>query len=62
MMGIGIEEAKRLTFWEYSAVLHVWNERHATEDSEPVELPDLDFVIRRGEMLEARGITSGSVH
>jgi len=62
MMGLGFEEAKRLTYWEYTALLAVWNSRHQSEDDEPVELPDLDFVRRRGEMLEAHGIANGSVH
>jgi hypothetical protein len=58
MMGIPPSEAKRLTWWEYQALLWNWNDRHPQpgEDGDPAEAPDAEFVARRHEMLERRGI------
>lgn len=61
MMGIGLEEAKRMSYWEFTAQRYIWNERHRADDPDAVELPDIDYVRRRGEMLEARGIAR-SIH
>jgi len=38
MMGFGPSEAKQLTYWEYTAMLTVYNDRHA--DPDKVDAPD----------------------
>lgn len=46
-MGIGPREADRLTYWQYTALRHEWNERHKTPDAEggePVEPPTVETV------------------
>ena len=42
MMGIPPSEARALSYWEYTALLAVWNERHGT--GEERTLPDADLV------------------
>jgi len=62
MMGIGHEEARRMSFWDFTAMRWHWNERHKSDDdSDPVEAPDADYVADRRAMLEARGIAR-SIH
>jgi len=58
MMGVGADEARRMSYWEYQARLWNWNERHKSDDGEgdPVEAPDIDYMLHRQQMLEARGI------
>lgn len=59
MMGIGPGDAGRLTYWQYTAMRHVWNERHRS-DEEPddeIEAPSVEFVLDRWAQLEAAGIT-----
>lgn len=53
MGGIPPSEAKRLTYWEFTAMRHVWNLRHKTDDDEKMPLPDEAFVReRQAELLE----------
>lgn len=59
-MGIGHEEAKRLTWWELTALRHEWEQRHKSDD-EPMPLPDEDFVRARQAELVATGI-AGTRH
>lgn len=63
MGGIGPEEAGRMTYWQYTALRHVWNERHRLDDSpdDDIEAPTPEFVRERMAMLEAAGI-SGTRH
>ncbi len=64
MNGIGPEEAGRMTYWQYTAMRHVWNARHRSpdeSDDEDIELPTVDYVRERMAMLEAAGI-SGTRH
>lgn len=62
MMGIGTSDARRLTLWEYSAMRHVWNERHKTdEERDAVEAPSVEFVRQRQRELAELGI-SGTKH
>jgi hypothetical protein len=47
MGGIPPSEAKRLTYWEFTAMRHEWNERHkspADRENEAVEPPTLETV------------------
>jgi len=62
MMGIPPSEAKRLTYWEFTAMRHGWNERHkAPVEGGDVEPPSVDFVRERQAELHALGI-SGTQH
>lgn len=64
MMGIGPGEAGRLTYWQYTAMRHVWNVRHRPDDAvddDDIEPPTVEFVRERMAMLEAAGI-SGTRH
>lgn len=63
MMGIGPTEAGRMTYWQYTAMRHVWNDRHRLDgDAEDdIEAPGLEFVLERQKELERLGI-SGSIH
>jgi hypothetical protein len=57
MMGVSQEEAKRLSYWEYQALLWNWNERHRTGDEDDdIEAPSAEFVEHRRILLEERGI------
>lgn len=60
MMGIGPTEAGRLTYWQYTAMRHVWNERHRLDDSgdNDIELPTEEFVRARQAELARLGIAS----
>lgn len=56
-MHIPPSEAKALTWWEYTALTTVWNERHAGKDGASEVEPPSDEVMRRhDEMIVARGI------
>ena len=56
-MGIGPLQARELSYWEYSALLRTWNERHDPDGAnEPVEPPADGFVRERQARLAARGI------
>ena len=46
-MGVGPGDARKLTWWEFTAMKAVWNERHAGED-DAVEPPPADLF--RAEM------------
>lgn len=63
MMGIGPADAGRLTYWQYTAMRHVWNERHrSTNDAGgDIDLPTEDFVKARAAHLVAQGI-AGTRH
>lgn len=62
MGGLPPSEAKRLTYWEFTALRHEWNERHKSpEDAEAVKPPSVDFVRQRQQELLSLGI-SGSKH
>lgn len=63
MMGVPPDQAKRLTYWEFTAMRATWNARHASDDDsqEPVELPSEDFVRQRQRELAELGI-SGTRH
>lgn len=57
MMNIPPSEAKRLTWWEYQALLWNWNDRHDPEgENEPAEAPDADFIRRRQERIVHAGL------
>jgi len=62
MMGIPPSEAKRLTYWEFTAMRYSWNERHKlpTEGGD-VETPSVEFVRARQAELHDLGI-SGTQH
>lgn len=49
MMGFGPDEARGLTYWEYTGLLTEYNERHKTDDA--VETPDPDFFDKQMERL-----------
>lgn len=55
MGGMQPSEAKRLTLYEYQAMLHNWEQAHKTGD-EPPEAPTVEENERRREALEARGV------
>lgn len=62
MNGIGPEEAGRMTYWQYTAMRHVWNERQRLDDGpDDDNVPDVEFVRERMEMLARAGI-SGTRH
>lgn len=62
MGGLQPDAAKRLTYWEFTAMRYHWNLRHERDDpNEPVELPDADFVRARQAELGELGI-AGTVH
>lgn len=48
-MGFGPTDARNLTYWEYTAMLTVWNERHKADDKP--EAPDADFFDKQMERL-----------
>lgn len=58
MMGIDPGDAGRLTYWQYTAMRHVWNERHRSTDDpdNDIELPTEDFVRARQAELARLGI------
>jgi hypothetical protein len=60
MMGVPPEQAQRLTYWQYTAMRAVWNERHRRpdgDDGSPVQPPDEDFVRQRQAELAELGIS-----
>ena len=58
-MGIGPAEARELSYWEYSALLQAWNERHDPEGAAgPV--PADAFVAARQARLAERGIAAAA--
>lgn len=63
MMGIGPGDAGRLTYWQYTAMRHVWNVRHRSTDETggDIETPTEDFVKARAARLVALGI-AGTRH
>lgn len=50
MMGFSPLDGKKLTYWEYTALLTEWNERHKTDDDK-VTAPDADFFDKQMERL-----------
>lgn len=61
MGGLPPSEAKRLTYWEFTALRHEWNKRHNSDDADGVTPPSVDFVRERQAELHALGI-SGTKH
>lgn len=62
MMNMGPADAERLTYWQFTAMRHIWNERHkSADDDDDIEPPDLDFVKMRHEALIDAGI-AGTKH
>jgi len=61
MMNVPPDQARRLTYWEYTAMRATWNARHDADPNEPAELPDEDFVRQRQAELAELGI-SGTKH
>ncbi len=54
-MGIGAGDARDLSYWEYSALLCTWNERHDPDgEAEPVAPPSESFVRERQARLAAQ--------
>lgn len=41
MMAISPSEARALTYWEYTALLSIWNDRHSDDKEKPVNVPRL---------------------
>lgn len=64
MGGIAPADAKRLTYWEYTALRHVWNERHRPpdDDGEPVAPPDENYVREAQAELRELGIAGKAVN
>lgn len=47
MMGMTMADARDCSYWEYTAVLSTWNERHKSDDdNEPVDAPDFETFQR----------------
>jgi hypothetical protein len=65
MMGIPPSEAKRLTYWEFTAMRHEWNVRHPRPDDvagEPVDAPSEEFVRAAQLELAELGVSGGGVN
>lgn len=45
-MGIPPSEAGRLSLWQYTALVHHWNERHGDGKGAPVTPPDRETFRR----------------
>lgn len=56
MMGIQPSEAKRLSWWDYQAMLWTWNDRHTVEGDTPPEAPDADAVAKSQQRLADKGL------
>ena len=54
MMNIPPSEAKRLTLYEYQALLHNWQAAHETEET--IEPPSIEETEERMRRLEAKGV------
>lgn len=54
MMNIPPAEAKKLTLYEYGALVHNWQAAHSTEDQ--IEPPSIEETEERMRRLEARGV------
>lgn len=55
MMNIPPSEAKRLTLFEYGALVHNWQAAHETGD-EPPEPPTIEEAQERMRRLERKGV------
>lgn len=64
MGGVQPSEAKRLTYWEFTAMRYLWNERHKRTDGagEPVEPPSEAYVREAQLELEELGISGRAVN
>lgn len=51
MMGMGLLDAREATYWEYTALVHSYNERHA--DPDKVDAPDEETFERSMAMISA---------
>lgn len=57
MGGIPPSEAGRLTYWQFTAMRHEWDQRHKSDDdNEAVEPPSEEFVRERQAELRELGI------
>lgn len=52
-MGLSMADARSLSWWEYSALLHG---HQPPEEEQPPEAPDADFVNARMDRLRAMGM------
>lgn len=57
MMNIPPSEAKRLTLWEYQALLHNWNRAHSTGDD--IKAPDPERTQRMIDRINANPALTG---
>ncbi len=64
MGGVQPSEAKRLTYWEFTAMRSQWNERHQRDDDKggPVEPPSEEFVRMAQAELAELGISGRGVN
>lgn len=63
MGGIQPSEAKRLGYWEFTAMRHHWQEHYKRDDdSEPVEAPSEEFVREAQAELVELGIAGRAVN
>jgi len=62
MMGVPPDQAKRLTWWEFTAMRYTWNERHKPADvkGDPVEPPTEEFVRAAQAELAELGISGAA--
>lgn len=57
MMNIPPSEFKKLSWWEYQALVSVWSERHDPEGpASTPDAPDPEFVAKRQARLAKRGL------
>jgi hypothetical protein len=63
MGGIPPSEAKRLTYWEFTAMRHVWNARHENPDADDtVEPPTVEQVRAAQAELTELGIAGRAIN
>lgn len=62
MMGLAPRDVDRLTYWQFTALRHEWNERHKSDDpdGDPVVAPTVDHVRASQADLLARGIAGSA--
>jgi hypothetical protein len=58
MMHVPPDQARRLTYWQFTALRYEWNARHRQDgdDGSPVEPPSEEFVRERQRELAEMGI------
>lgn len=62
MGGIQPSEAKRLSYWEFTAMRHEWDLRHDRADDDKVEPPSVEHVRAAQAELYELGIAGKAVH